>query len=96
MSHELSLQAKDLDIDFIRVSCHTLATSVRDEALAWVKAISQSMRDLDLATLAGFRDKIAKYHVAIHVKPSSLDELKAVRGGKQGGCMDDLTSNYGS
>ena len=81
MAHELSLQAKDLDIDFIRVSCHTLATSVRDEALAWVKAISQSMRDLDLATLAGFRDKIAKYHVAIHVKPSSLDELKAVRGG---------------
>ena len=79
MAQELSLQAKDFDIDFIRVSCHTLASSVRDEAQAWVKAIGQAMRELDLATLSGLRDKISKYNSAIHVTPVTIDDLKGVR-----------------
>lgn len=78
MAQDLGLQARDFDLDFIRVSCHALATSVRDEALGWVKAISQSMRDLDQAALSGLKEKIFKYNTAIHVKPVTLDELKAV------------------
>ena len=80
MALELSLQARDFDIDFIRVSCHTLASSVRDEAQSWVKSIGQAMRDLDLATVSSLKDKISKYMTAIHVKPVTLDELKGVRG----------------
>ena len=80
MALELSLQARDFDIDFIRVSCHTLASSVRDEAQGWVKAIGQAMRDLDLATVSSLKDKISKYMTAIHIKPVTLDELKGVRG----------------
>lgn len=60
MAFDIGAQAKDFDQDFIRVSCHTLAASVRDEALGWVKAIGQSMRDLDMATLAQLKDKIHK------------------------------------
>ena len=78
MSVDISAQAKDFDADFIRASCLTLAQSVRDEALGWVKAISQTMRELDINTLNSMRDRIAKYQVALHRKPDTLEELKAV------------------
>ena len=80
MAQDLGQQARDFDMDFIRVSCHALASSVRDEALSWVKAIAQSMRDLDQAALSGVREKIFNYNTAIHIKPVTLDELKGVRG----------------
>jgi hypothetical protein len=78
MSQDLSAQARDFDQDFIRVSCHALAISVRDEAIGWVRAISQTMREMDVALLNGLRDRIHKYTVALKRKPDTLDELKAV------------------
>ncbi len=78
MATEVQQQAKDFDQEFIRVSCHALASSVCDEALGWVRAIAQTMRDLDAATEAALRDKIAKFDVALHRPPSTLDELKQV------------------
>ena len=64
--------------DFIRISCHTLAASVCDEAQAWVRAISSSMRELDAATEASLRDRIAKLDAALHRPPATLEELKQV------------------
>lgn len=78
MAVEIAAQAKDFDQDFIRVSCHALASSVCDEALAWVRAIAQTMRELDAVTEAALRDKIAKYQAALHRPPSTLEELKQV------------------
>ena len=78
MSEDLAGQAKDLDQDFIRVSCHALATSVCEEAIGWVRSISQTMREMYAATLAGLRDRIAKFSKALHKKPDTLDELKSV------------------
>nr|Q9SMH3.1 RecName: Full=Dynein-1-alpha heavy chain, flagellar inner arm I1 complex; AltName: Full=1-alpha DHC; AltName: Full=Dynein-1, subspecies f [Chlamydomonas reinhardtii]CAB56598.1 1-alpha dynein heavy chain [Chlamydomonas reinhardtii] len=78
MATEISAQAKDFDQDFIRVSCHALASSVCDEAQAWVRAIAQTMRELDAVTESQLRDKIAKYQTALHRPPDTLEELKQV------------------
>ncbi|GLI59150.1 hypothetical protein VaNZ11_000978 [Volvox africanus] len=78
MAVEISAQAKDFDQDFIRVSCHALASSVCDEAQGWVRAIAQTMRELDAITEAMLRDKIAKFQAALHRPPSTLEELKQV------------------
>ncbi|PNH08033.1 Dynein-1-alpha heavy chain, flagellar inner arm I1 complex [Tetrabaena socialis] len=78
MATEVSDQARDFDQDFIRVSCHALASSVCDEALGWVRSIAQTMRELDATTEAALRDKIAKYQTALHRPPSTLEELKQV------------------
>lgn len=78
MATEIQSQAKDFDQDFIRVSCHALAASVCDEALAWVRAISGCMRELDGATEGSLRDRIAKLDAALHRPPATLDELKQV------------------
>jgi hypothetical protein len=43
----LLLQSDDFDLEFIRVSCRPLAAAVRDEALGWVKALRDVMRELD-------------------------------------------------
>lgn len=51
----------DHDQDFIRVSCEALSSSVREEALSWVRAIAQTMREIDQATLAQLKDKINKW-----------------------------------
>jgi len=42
------------------VSCHALTTSVVEEALAWVRAISQTMAELDMVALQQLKDKITK------------------------------------
>jgi dynein heavy chain len=60
MASELTAQAKDYEQDFIRLSCYSLAASVREEALNWVRAIAQTMRDMDTLTLVQLRDKISK------------------------------------
>jgi dynein heavy chain len=78
MAAEIRAQAKDFDQDFIRVSCHALAASVCDEALAWVRAIAQTMRELDALAEAGLRDKIVRLQAALHRPPDTLEELKAV------------------
>ncbi|KXZ49756.1 DHC2 protein [Gonium pectorale] len=78
MAVEISAQANDFDQDFIRVSCHALASSVCDEALSWVRAIAQTMRELDATTEAALRDKVVKYQTALHRPPSTLEELKQV------------------
>ncbi|KAL6757976.1 dynein heavy chain, N-terminal region 1-domain-containing protein, partial [Haematococcus lacustris] len=78
MAHDISSQAKDYDQDFIRVSCSSLAISVKEEALGWVRAIAQAMRELDTLTGVQLRDKIAKYEVAVRRQPDTLDELKHV------------------
>eukprot|EP00798_Chlamydomonas_sp_ICE-L_P031817 gene31817-7021_t len=68
----------EYDQDFIQVSCHTLAISVREEALGWVRSIGQSMRELDIASLAALRDRIAAHQTEIRKTPETLEELKLV------------------
>lgn len=60
MAADISAQAKDYKQDFVCVSCEALASSVKEEALGWVRAIAQSMRELDQASLVQLRDKISK------------------------------------
>lgn len=49
---ELSaLQSTSFDLEFVHINCQSLAASVRDEALGWVQALSQCMRELDTQTL---------------------------------------------
>jgi hypothetical protein len=52
--------SKDYDQDFIRVSCHALSASVHQEALGWVRALSDTMRDVDNAACVQLKDKINK------------------------------------
>lgn len=78
MAAEISAQAKDFDQDFIRVSCHSLADSVRDEALGWARAIGGTMRELDAGAEAMLRERIVKLSTALHRPPDTLEELKAV------------------
>ena len=51
---------KDHDQDFIRVSAYALISSVEEEALAWVRAISQAMLEQDTVTVTQLRDRIAR------------------------------------
>lgn len=54
LAGEVWSQAADFDLDFVLVSARSLAGSVRDEALAWVKALRDVMRDIDLQTFQVF------------------------------------------
>ena len=45
------LQSTNFDLEFVHINCQSLAASVRDEALGWVQALSQCMRELDLQAL---------------------------------------------
>ncbi len=67
MSVDVGVQARDMQMDFIRVSCHTLAMSVRDEALGWVSAISQTMREVDTTALAQLRDRWVDMRLCVSV-----------------------------
>lgn len=80
MAADFSVQAKDFDQDFIRVSSHALNASVVEESHGWVRALSQAMRELDTATLGALRDRIASRDTALHREPATLEELKQVRG----------------
>ncbi|MEW5308429.1 MAG: hypothetical protein WDW38_000392 [Sanguina aurantia] len=78
MAADFSVQAKDFDQDFIRVSSHALNASVVEESHGWVRALSQAMRELDTATLGALRDRIASRDTALHREPATLEELKQV------------------
>ena len=71
-------QAKDFDCGFIRVSCHALAASVREESLAWVRALYQTMRELDLEACAALHARMDAYRVALYTTPDTLEDLKRV------------------
>jgi len=45
------LQSTNFDLEFVHINCQSLAASVRDEALGWVQALSQCMRELDTQAL---------------------------------------------
>ncbi|GMH41526.1 hypothetical protein BSKO_09436 [Bryopsis sp. KO-2023] len=77
-SHEIFSQAKEFDLDFIRISCHSLAASVRNEALGWVKATCNAMRDVDVLRLQSMNENIQELAEALRKTPETLDELKEV------------------
>ena len=72
------MQAKNKDIDFIRVSCHDIAASVQQECLNWVSAISRVMRNIDLQKLQDLNDMIMDYKEGLHHTPDTLEELKVL------------------
>lgn len=76
LATEMYTQAKNHDIYFIRISCHSIATSIRDECLGWVAAICKVMRNIDLARLQELNDLILDYKDGLHHTPDTLDELK--------------------
>lgn len=45
------LQSTNFDLEFVHINCQSLAASVKDEALGWVQALSQCMRELDTQAL---------------------------------------------
>ena len=45
------MQSTNFDLEFVHINCQSLAASVRDEALGWVQALSQCMRELDMQSL---------------------------------------------
>ena len=46
-----ALQSTNFDLEFVHINCQSLAASVKDEALGWVQALSQCMRELDTQAL---------------------------------------------
>jgi dynein heavy chain, axonemal len=78
LAAELWTQTKDLNQDFIRVAAHSLASSVRDEAMAWVKALCSTMHELDAAAVQSVHEKMSTYRDGLHRVPSTLEELKFV------------------
>jgi hypothetical protein len=78
MVEVISGQARDFDADFVHVCCKPLASSVRDEAVGWIRAIASGMRDLDVAALAALQARMAAWRAVLGKLPSSLDELKEV------------------
>jgi dynein heavy chain len=76
MAAEMYAQAKNHDIYFLSISCHSIATSLRDECLAWVAAICKVMRNIDIARLQELNDLILEYKDGLHHTPDTLDELK--------------------
>lgn len=78
LAQEIFSQAKEFDLDFIQISCHSLATSVRDEALGWVKATSKAMRDIDMVKMQSVKDNIQLLTEGIQKTPDSLNDLKDV------------------
>lgn len=78
LAEEIYSQAKEFDLDFIQISCHSLAASVRDEALGWVKATSNAMQDIDMLKLQHLKDKINNLSTGIRKQPESLEDLKDI------------------
>eukprot|EP00803_Ostreobium_quekettii_P011338 evm.model.scf_1312.1 EVM.evm.TU.scf_1312.1 scf_1312:839-40608(+) len=78
LARDIFSQPKEFDLDFIRISCHSLAASVRDEALGWVRATSNAMRDVDLIRLQNMKNQIAQLQEGLRKTPETLDELKEV------------------
>eukprot|EP00898_Chlorokybus_atmophyticus_P006649 jgi/Chlat1/6986/Chrsp56S00523 len=71
-------QPKDKTVDFVMVSAHQLAASVRGEALNWVQAIGKVMNDVDRKLLVGLENSISKYQESLHKPPETLEDLKFV------------------
>ena len=45
------LQSTNFDLEFVHINCQSLAASVKEEAMGWVLALSQCMRELDTQAL---------------------------------------------
>ena len=69
---------KDVECDFILVSVAPLSSAVRQEALAWIKAIGTSMNALDTASTQALYDRITRIRDGLAVQPETLEELKGV------------------
>lgn len=78
MAQNFHADGKDMDKEFVRVEVAPLAGSVCDEALAWVRAVSGAMRELDIVALAGLQACISGWQAVLQQQPSTLDELKDV------------------
>jgi dynein heavy chain len=69
---------KNKDMDFVRISAHSLIGAVRDEANEWVTAIARVMNELDRAKLAELQDYMQGLDTGLHADPNTLEELKGV------------------
>ncbi|CAG9462277.1 unnamed protein product [Pedinophyceae sp. YPF-701] len=77
-AHEQWNKPQLKDIDFIRVATQPVAASVRDEAFAWLAAVSDTMAAIDQARLQELLSKIAALREELSREPETLDDLKAV------------------
>ncbi|DBA95316.1 TPA: Dynein heavy chain cytoplasmic [Trebouxia sp. C0006] len=71
-------QSTNFDLEFVHINCQSLAASVRDEALGWVQALSQCMRELDTQALEKLRELLKSLEEELHKAPVTLEELKQV------------------
>eukprot|EP00736_Rhodelphis_marinus_P009344 Rmarinus@m.3249 len=78
VAREVAVHSKERDVDFIRVSCHSVAASVVQEAEAWVAAIGQLLNDAERSRLFALDKRIRQYMHAVQQEPQTLDELKTV------------------
>jgi len=78
MSDDIFQMPRNRDMDFVRVSSHSLVLAVRDEALQWVQTIGKVMADLDRVKLNEMRAMIDEANVGLHADPSTLEDLKGV------------------
>ncbi len=51
VAEELSMLQQNVDIGFVSISMSTLASAIREEALAWLRALWECMRTKDKAAL---------------------------------------------
>jgi hypothetical protein len=58
-------QARNVDLGFVRICGAALALSVHEECLQWTRALTAAMREVDEATAAGLRAKMAALNEAL-------------------------------
>lgn len=52
---------KDKSVEFLQISSHQLAASVRAEALTWVRSIGESMVAAERDRVKGLHDKMDRW-----------------------------------
>ena len=73
-------EARDVDIDFVRIDTRPLARAVYKEAVELNHAVVTAMRELDLVSLAEEKEKIEHLRAGINKEPDTLEALKEVLG----------------
>ncbi|BDA41784.1 probable Dynein-1-alpha heavy chain, flagellar inner arm I1 complex [Coccomyxa sp. Obi] len=79
VAEELGMLQRNVEIGFVSVSVSTLASAIREEALAWLRALWQCMRATDKAGLEGMLSTIRPLRAALQTTTDALDIDRAVR-----------------
>lgn len=86
-AERMAVEARDVDLDWIRVDTRALAASVQRASLELAAAIASTMRELDFAAVTAERAHMAELREVVQRDPETLQVRRTLRLGLGGSAV---------